>query len=88
MSFGRFELENGQYIDDVVLGYTTYGELNAVRPSLSVLARSDRARRAFSVFPPRRDPRRATHRSSRPTISRVSQAGDNAVNKIQPDVQQ
>ena len=33
MSFGRFELENGQYIDDVVLGYTTYGELNAVRPS-------------------------------------------------------
>ena len=58
MSFGRFELENGQYIDDVVLGYTTYGELNAVRPSPPpALAQSDRARRAFSVFPPRAETR-------------------------------
>jgi hypothetical protein len=32
MSFGKFELENGQSIENVILGYTTYGTLNAVRP--------------------------------------------------------
>ena len=27
----RYELENGQHIEDVVLGYSTYGTLNEVR---------------------------------------------------------
>ena len=31
MSFGKFELENGQSIENVILGYTTYGTLNEVR---------------------------------------------------------
>lgn len=30
-TFGRYELENGQHIEDVVLGYSTYGTLNEVR---------------------------------------------------------
>ena len=29
-TFGRYELENGQHIEDVVLGYSTYGTLNEV----------------------------------------------------------
>ena len=59
MSFGRFELENGQYIDDVVLGYTTYGELNAVRPSPpAALARIRPCANAlFLFFPPRAETR-------------------------------
>ena len=32
MNFGRFDLENGFHIDEVTVGYTTYGTLNAVRP--------------------------------------------------------
>ena len=82
MSFGRFELENGQYIDDVVLGYTTYGELNAVRPSPPpALARiRPCSTRFFCLSPPRRDPRvaRLTDPRARPTPL-ASQAGDNAV---------
>ena len=31
MNFGRFDLENGFSIDEVVVGYTTYGTLNEVR---------------------------------------------------------
>ena len=82
MSFGRFELENGQYIDDVVLGYTTYGELNAVRPSPPpALARIRPCSTRFFCFsPPRRDPRvaRLTDPRARPSPL-ASQAGDNAV---------
>ena len=31
MNFGRFKLENGFHIDEVTVGYTTYGTLNEVR---------------------------------------------------------
>ena len=31
MNFGKFNLENGFSIDEVVVGYTTYGTLNEVR---------------------------------------------------------
>jgi|TARA_B110000977_G_scaffold195889_1_gene275193 homoserine acetyltransferase len=30
-SLGKYTLENGQHIEDVVLGYSTYGTLNEVR---------------------------------------------------------
>lgn len=33
VSFGSFELESGQTIKDVVIGYTAYGTLNEVRVS-------------------------------------------------------
>ena len=33
LNLGSFELESGQIIKDVVICYTTYGELNEVRPT-------------------------------------------------------
>ena len=47
MSFGKFELENGQSIENVILGYTTYGTLNAVRPIFT------RPRTSPGIQPPR-----------------------------------
>ena len=44
MNFGKFNLENGFSIDEVVVGYTTYGTLNEVR--------RDSSRRYFLHFLP------------------------------------
>ena len=70
MNFGRFDLENGFHIDEVTVGYTTYGTLNEVRRDCQS------SRRYFLHFfnPTVLTPPPARHRSP-PS----SQAGDNAI---------
>ena len=70
MNFGRFDLENGFHIDEVTIGYTTYGTLNEVRRDCQS------SRRYFLHFfnPTVLTPPPARHRSP-PS----SQAGDNAI---------
>ena len=79
MSFGRFELENGQYIDDVVLGYTTYGDSRTrCVPLLPPRWRELTVLDAFFCLS-RRDPRVAHSPILAPDHPLASQAGDNAV---------
>ena len=58
-TFGRYELENGQHIEDVVLGYSTYGTLNEVRlPLDDALFPPENARYSlfallFDIYSPR-----------------------------------
>ena len=49
MNFGRFDLENGFSIDEVVVGYTTYGTLNEVRRDCPAQVPAD----IFFTFYPR-----------------------------------
>ena len=68
-TFGRYELENGQHIEDVVLGYSTYGTLNEVRHPIDdalFTPRNARFTRFFFASERRRLPRRA--RPSRRTL--------------------
>ena len=58
-TFGRYELENGQHIEDVVLGYSTYGTLNEVRhPIDDALSPPGNARFVARDFPSRSTARR------------------------------
>ena len=68
MNFGKFNLENGFSIDEVVVGYTTYGTLNEVRREVP-------ADIFFTFYPPRPP----TPTLTRPHPSPLSQAGDNAI---------
>ena len=49
MNFGKFNLENGFSIDEVVVGYTTYGTLNEVRSDRPAQVPAD----IFFTFYPR-----------------------------------
>ena len=70
-TFGRYELENGQHIEDVVLGYSTYGTLNEVRHPIDdalFTPRNARFTRFFFASERRRLPRRARpSRRTRPS---------------------
>ena len=69
MNFGRFDLENGFHIDEVTVGYTTYGTLNEVRRDYKVPAY------IFFFF----NPTVLTPPPARPRSPPSSQAGDNAI---------
>lgn len=49
MNFGKFNLENGFSIDEVVVGYTTYGTLNEVRRDFPAQVPADIF---FTFYPP------------------------------------
>ena len=51
MNFGRFDLENGFHIDEVTVGYTTYGTLNEVHVRSPHNARSTPAGSATASTP-------------------------------------
>ena len=55
MNFGRFNLENGFSIDEVVVGYTTYGTLNEVRRDCPAQVPADIF---FTFYPPPPNARR------------------------------
>lgn len=61
-TFGRYELENGQHIEDVVLGYSTYGTLNEVCLPIDDALSPPRA-----IFRPARRHPRAAPRSPSPS---------------------
>lgn len=73
-TFGRYELENGQHIEDVVLGYSTYGTLNEVRHPIDdalFSPRNARFTRFFFFFTERASPSPST-RADAPRPSRPS----------------
>jgi hypothetical protein len=72
-TFGRYELENGQHIEDVVLGYSTYGTLNEVRhPIDDALFTPRNARFTRFFFRERASPSPSTRASLAPHASLAS----------------